>query len=219
MSPEQGRFLSLLNNLYSLPRTTETADHRICFNDKLPISRCTPNPIESVIGTTILYTDEGAAQPTLFQCYKFLTANWPYITNTFNKLFPEFTGPDNLDSMTLNNVKFFLYSIILEIGYAEMNKWTDLKAAWNAPGVNWKNYIAWMSATPGYSLDGGLTKKEFPSLYLARLITNCGSNYCFELENLFYIRSTVCNNAACSDTVQGYCLHVRSASPCATRVG
>lgn len=213
MSPEQANFVYSAK-LKSLPIQTMTTDSRICFNDILPTLECTPSMIEAVTGSAMTYPEPGVAKLSPLQCYSLLTAHWPHVTYAFNLLFPDFVGPGNLLDTVLRDIKMLLVTFILQFGHQEMSTWTDLKAAWNAPEANWKNYMAWLGPTPGYSLDAGLNKKDFPSTLLSWLQYGCTSTSdCFELKKLFNNYSTACS-LPCSEPVRSYCQLINSSSPC-----
>lgn len=216
MSWEEFNFVYLAMTAYGLPFLTETEDHFICFNEEIPTSGCTPDPIETVTGPIIDYT--GVAKPNILQCYTLLTAQWPYATYVFSQLFPNFEGPDNYSSPNLLQLKSALYLHILRFGYFEMRSWTDLKSAMNDAGANWKNHIAWLGTSPGFSLDSGLTRKDFPVLFLERLTASCGTvtETCAILNHLFNNASKVCGDSSCSATAKGYCAEIKPSSACAT---
>ena len=215
MSVEQALFTrTVAVRALHLPILTKTADNRICFRDELPSSGCTPDPIELVTGPIVDYAT--AAKPTAFQCYKLMKVQWAYLTYWFAQLFPGFEGPKPVTFFDLSSIKFILYLWILNFGPLEMNTWTDIKAAMNGPGENWKDYIAWVDTNPGFSLDAGVTVKAFPKILLDWLQSSYGmTSENVVLINIFYKASTVCRNASCSPTVKGYCTQINNRSACA----
>jgi hypothetical protein len=215
MSPEQAFFVkSRAVNALSLPITTETADNRICYRDELPSSDCTPDPIELVTDTIVDYAT--TAKPTTFQCYKLLKAQWPYMTYWLNLLFPNLEDMESMSMQGLDSIKSVLYLWILNFGPGEMDTWTDIKAAINGPGENWKNYIAWVDTNPGFSVDGGVNFKQFPDVLLAWLQSSYSSTEDNEeLTDTFNYVSTVCDTTPCSSELKGYCSQAFSWSDCA----
>ena len=212
--PRRAVKLSAIAFDVGLPYLTETEDHRICYRQKLPESECTPDPIEYIAGSITDYA--GIAKPTRFQCNRLLAAQWPYVIKAFDSLFPNFLGPNRLTNNSYESIQSFLHLLILTFGYAEVNTWTDLKAAWNAPSDNWDNYLAWIDTAPGYTLDGGATVKAFPAALLQWLTTSCADTYsCMELATLFNDKSVVCEDLGCSATIKGYCMQVDDGSNCA----
>lgn len=132
-------------------------------------------------------------------------------------MFPNFVGPNYISIKSFDKLGSELRLLILQFGYTEVNTWTDLLVAWNAPEEDWKDYLAWLSTNPGYTLDGGVSVKPFPVPLLEWLTSSCtDTSSCNELKVLFNKYSAVCLNSACSADVSGYCKQVDSSSACAT---
>jgi hypothetical protein len=197
-----------------LPLDTETEDHRICYRTQLPTSDCTPDPIQAVIGPIVDYATVG--KPTLAQCYDLIKVKWPWLTYWFNRLFPTFVGPLPIDYFNFNLIKSVLYLWILQFGPAEIDTWTDIKAAVNGSEESWQDYMAWIDSDAGFSLDGGLSVKRFPEKLLAWLQASGGTTMnCVELSTtLNYVRKP-CKSSACSSQVKAYCLQIDDGSVCA----
>ena len=216
MSPEQADFAqSGIVSTLGLPKLTETFYHLICYRTPLPTTTCTPDPIEYVTGPIVDYAT--VAKPTRFQCYSLLTSQWPWVTYWFNRLFPTFEGPASITYTNLNTVKTVLKMWILEFGPAEMDTWTDIKAAMNGVGENWQNYLAWIDSDSGFSTDAGATVHPFPAKLLASLQASSygRTSQSDELKQTINKYSTVCNNADCSSTMKGYCAQVSVTNACA----
>ena len=210
MSQEQADFAtSLLIGELRLPLLTESADNLICYRTPLPTAGCTPDPIESVTGTIIDY--ETVAKPTDIQCFNLLTAEWPFVTYWFDQLFPTFTGPVPNTHFYMAYLKTALQIWILHFGPAEMNTWTDIKEAMNDAGENWKNHMAWIDSSPGFSLDAGTTVKAFPAKLLAWLQSKCSvTPACMELWATFNLSSSVCYGNSIPLDAQAYCSQIIS---------
>ena len=215
MSPEQAELAqNQLMTPLELPMTTETADHRICYRTPLPTTTCTPDPIEYVTGPIVDYAT--VAKPTSFQCYSLFTAQWPWVTYWFNQLFPTFEGPAPITYTNLLIIKSILKLWILEFGPAEMDTWTDIKAAMNGAGENWKNYLGWIDSNPGFSTDAGATAHPFPAKLLASMLASSNSMTVMSTDiQVFNQASTVCANATCSPSAKSYCIQINGASACA----
>lgn len=181
----------------------------------MPTSDCTPDPIQAVTGPIIDFAT--VAKPTQVQCYSLLKAQWPWLTYWFNRLFPTFVGALPIRYYESNLQKSLLYLWILQFGPAEMDTWTDIKAAVNGPGESWQNYMAWIDSDAGFSLDAGLSVKRFPEKLLAWLQASCSNTMtCVELAVTFnYVRKP-CDNGSCSSQVKAYCVQIDTGSACAT---
>ena len=212
MSPEQHELAKIMFIALPLPITTETAGHLICYRTPLPTSGCTPDPIESVTGPIVDYAT--VAQPTSFQCYSLLKAQWPWVNYWFDHLFPDFEGPLPISYTNFILIKTYLKLWILQFGPSEMDTWTDIKAAINGAGENWKNYIGWYDSNPGFSTDAGVTVHPFPAKLLASLQAGGATGSNMEIQ-VFNRESKVCADSSCSSTIKGYCLQTNSFSACA----
>lgn len=201
MSETEGKFVLAVKDLF-LPYLGVN-NNMICFRDQYFPSTCSPHPISRIIsGFT---PSDLSAQ----KCYKLLTEQWPSVLASFAKLFPLFTGPHNFSINNINEVKASLYLWILQFGYLEMDTWTDIKAAINAPFENWLNYEAWGGTNPGFTTDGQ-TIKPFPSTLSSWLSIKCpNSKYCSETEKIFRQKSTLCqrdcSSSANTKTICTYC--------------
>ncbi len=216
MSQEQADFsTTILIGLLNLPIRTESADNRICYRTRLPISSCTPDPIEAVTGEIVDYAT--VAKPTAYQCFDLLKAEWPFVNYWFDRLFPAFEGvsPNSHSNMVFTKTTLQIW--IMQFGPSEMNDWTDIKEAMNDAGENWGNHMAWINSSPGFSLDAGETVKVFPEKLLTWLQSSCSSTTanCFELMTTFNMFSTACSSGSCSASVKTYCTQIQSDSPCA----
>jgi hypothetical protein len=156
------------------------------------------------------------AKPTAFQCYHLLTAQWPFITYWFNRLFSTFEGPSPITLEELIWIKTTLQIWILHFGPAEMDTWTDIKEAMNDVGENWVNHMAWIDSSPGFSLNAGATVKNFPEELRTWLQSSCtnGSGACLEISATFNMKSTVCANASCSPEAKTYCAQISPEGAC-----
>jgi hypothetical protein len=157
------------------------------------------------------------ATPMPLQCFKLLKAQSAYMTYWFAQLFPDFEGPNPGSLEDFDDIKSVLYLWILHFGPFEIDTWTDIKAAMNGPGENWKNYIAWIDSIPGFSVDAGATVKAFPNALISWLQSSYASTVdCPEVNNTFNVESTVCDNGSCSTAVKVYCKQVVPWSSCAS---
>ena len=216
MSPEQANFaFNMLIAMLGLPILEETANNLICYRTSSLTSGCSPDPIEAMTGSILDY--EAVAKPTIYQCLNLLTAQWPFVTYWFDRLFPSFEGPSPINFEEFNMVKSTPQLWILHFGPAEMDTWTDIKEAMNDAGENWVNHMAWIDSSPGFTLDAGQTVKAFPAKLLAWLQSSCSTTaICPELFGAFNMKSTVCDNASCSSEVRVYCAQIDLTNACAT---
>lgn len=214
MSVEQADFVKYVATAYSLPLLIESASHFFCFFEPKPTLDCTPDPIETLIGPITDYAT--VAKPTKHQCYNLLTAQWPFLTHWFDQLFPNFVGPQGATVDELLKIRSVLYLWILRFGPSEVNSWTDIKNMVKAQASEWANYMAWIETTPGISLQSSIPPTPFPADLLAWLSASCSGVTvgCKDLD-VFNLKSIVCD-AACAAPVNGYCLHVKPGSACAT---
>ena len=219
LSSEVAKFVDHVFAAYSLPLTTEDSVNNICYRYQLPTAACTKTFIEGITGVISGYGTP-AVLFTPQQCYKLLKEQWTPTSYWFTTLFPTFTRPTGATDTELTTIKSILHLWILQFGSAEVGTWTDIKAAANGAAGNWQNYIGWIDIAPGFSLDAGATRKDFPATLLAWLTTYCNNSsfICKELA-LFNLKSTVCANPACLvGTTKGYCGQIAPNSACATRV-
>ena len=198
---------------YYQPSTSKSADNRICFYTELLTWTCTPDPIEYATEPILEYTTD--AQPTYFQCLKLFSVQWPFVTFWFDQLFPNVVRLTPISSRGLQYIKSTLYLWIMQFGPAEMNTWTDIKALFNGAPENWTNYLAWLGADDGFTLDAGATVKTFPPLLLARLKDQCGSDpgNCDELF-IFNRWSSVCDNLLCLPNAKNACTLLDTGGDC-----
>lgn len=216
MTQEQAEFINHAAETYSLPCLIESTDHRICYFNALSTSGCSPDPIEEVAGHI---TDEntGTTRPTSAQCYELLKAQWPFIIYWFRTLFPAFVGPADASDAELMAIRSILFLWIQHFGPNEIAQWTDIKTAVNGEAVGWGNYIAWIGASPGFSLDSGDTELAFPSDLQSWLVSSCHevTSTCKELA-IFNLKSTVCDKTLCSSRLRELCFEVNPSSSCAS---
>lgn len=200
MDKEEANFIKLVPE--GLPYTDKTDDNRFCYSDLLPKDLCSDDA--DLLGTldeayTIIFP--GLSRD---KCINLLTAQWPYVAEMFGSLFPDFDYSQGRYSAPMLMVRTGLYSLILRFGYLEMSTWTAFIAAINAPASNWRNYIAWLSPSPGFTVDGVDKVSSFPSSLQEWLLTYCP--LCgFEIEAIFNSRSTFCEDSSCSSDVSELC--------------
>ena len=194
-------FVAFARTEYNLPMASPT-NGAWCFGSPMPISIRQIKDVEAVIGP-ISRDLSGNLNPTNEECYELLRAQWPFISYWFGLIFPSFSPPAAATTQEIYNTAMGLRVWIFRFGGNNMftkPAWGPLVAAFNAPGTQWINYLAW---TDGYSTDGK-TALVYPA----------------ELQALLNARdkaiishfSTVCGTAGCALKTQ--CGLVAPASAC-----
>lgn len=138
----------------------------------------------------------------------------------FNTLFPNFQGPADATDSELVAIKSTIYVWIMHFGPVVMRgeDWTDLKDALTNAASDWKKFLGWVGAAPGYITDGTTASlKPFPTALLNWLneLNGCHqvTEGCADL-TVFNLKSTVCAEGA-TCTVKSRCSLVDSNSNCA----
>lgn len=218
LTQEQSEFIDKIAALTSdaLPLTTET-NGLMCYRQSRPTTSCTPDPLETVVGSITDYTPTGSAKPTLKQCKKLLVAYWPFLMRWFTEFFGTFVGPSGATADELLTIKSTLYLWILQFGPAEMSatEWDTLKTDLKSAGNLWSSFLGWTGSPPQYSTEGAnAAGKNFPTVLSNWITTTCGNSMagCLDLQ-VFNLKSTVCNITPCS--IQSHCSIAFPGSNCA----
>ena len=221
-SQEQADFVVHVSSTFSLPLTTETADHLLCFNQPRltwDTSNCDEDPLQAAVtGTITGYTSGTGATPSQSQCYELLSTQWFWLIDWFNTLFPNFTGPTGASDDDKLAIKSVIYLWILNFGPSEMSgdDWTELKGVLTNASSNWSKFLGWVGETPKYVTAGtSIEAKSYPAVLEAWLKSDSGCGGatagCADLA-VFNLKSTLCASAC---AVQSYCAEVDSTFYCA----
>jgi hypothetical protein len=160
--------------------------------------------VEAVIGP-ISRDGGGNLQPTEEECYELLRVQWPFITDWFGMIFPNFSPPATATTDEKYATEMGLRFWILRFGGSKMftkSAWGPLRTAFNAPGTQWSNYLAWAD---GYSTNGK-TVLTYPTELQALLSERDKA--------IISHFSTVCETAGCGLKTQ--CSQTAPTSICAS---
>lgn len=186
LKPEHQEFVTFVSAGYNLPLASPT-NGAWCFGSSIPASAREISEVEAVIGP-ITRDGSGNLQPTQEECFELLRAQWSFISDWFQLLFPNYSPPASATAEEKYATEMGLRIWILRFGGSNMftqPAWRLLVAAFNAPSAQWSNYLSWAS---GYSTDGEIIMpypaalqsalKERDIALISRFSTVCGAADC-----------------------------------------
>ena len=152
-------FVYNVQDLTNLPYAAARTDLLMCFRQPPSETTCTPDPVETVVGSIT------GDYPTTTQCLKLLTAEWPFLMHWFEQLFTGYSDPSYATDAQLRMFKPVFYLWILHFGPSEMlsSEWDPLRTALSAGGA-WNGYLAWAGETPQYTVNGWDHVTDFPAV-------------------------------------------------------
>jgi len=211
MTSQQADFVQYVGTAFGLPYQVETGG-RICFHSSISATDCSSDSIVAVTGTIADFAT--VAKPTLFQCYRLLKAEWSLVIYWFGYLFSGFVGPQGATSAELLKIKSVLHLWILQFGAGEINTWTAIKSAVNAPASEWTKYMAWLGPTSGFSVDAGANVLPYPADLQTWLTSSCSDSAveCKDLD-VFNLKSTACSSS-CIAAARPLCPLISANSAC-----